>query len=81
MGGGGSCFQEEKPESVCVCVFNFWLHPVACGTLVPQPGIKPASPALEGRVLTTGLLGKSLKVVLENRKGGEEGAAEYGGER
>ena len=81
MGGGGSCFQEENPESVCVCVFNFWLHPLACGTLVPHQGSNPAPPALEGRVLTTGLLGKSLKVVLENRKGGEEGAAEYGGER
>ena len=27
--------------------------PVACGSLVPQPGTKPASPALEGRFLTT----------------------------
>ena len=26
----------------------------ACGILVPQPGTKPASPALEGRFLTTG---------------------------
>ena len=30
----------------------------ACGILVPQPGIKPRLPALEGRVLTTGLLEK-----------------------
>ena len=25
----------------------FWLHRVACGILVPWPGIKPVSPALE----------------------------------
>ena len=29
-------------------IFLFiWLCPVACGILVPQPGIKPAPPALE----------------------------------
>ena len=33
--------------------------PMACGILVPQPGIEPVSPALEGRFLTTGLTGKS----------------------
>ena len=33
--------------------------PVACGILVPQLGIEPASPALEGGFLTTGPLGKS----------------------
>ena len=27
---------------------------MACGVLVPQPGIKPVYPALEGEVLTTG---------------------------
>ena len=32
----------------------------ACGILVPQPGIKPASPALEGGFLTTGPAGKTL---------------------
>ena len=31
----------------------------ACGILAPWPGIEPAPPALEGRVLTTGLPGKS----------------------
>ena len=37
-----------------------WLScPVACGTLVPPPGIEPASPALEGGLLTTGPPGKS----------------------
>ena len=34
--------------------------PVACGILVPQPGIEPASPALEGGFFTTGPPGKSL---------------------
>ena len=28
--------------------------PVACGVLVPRPGIEPVPPALEGRFLTTG---------------------------
>ena len=32
----------------------------ARGTLVPQPGIEPESPALQGGFLTTGPLGKSL---------------------
>ena len=31
-----------------------------CGILVLQPGIEPTAPALEGKILTTGLLGKSL---------------------
>ena len=31
----------------------------ACGTLSPWPGVKPAHPALEGGVLTTGVPGKS----------------------
>ena len=33
--------------------------PKVCGISVPQPGIEPASPALEGRFLTTGPPGKS----------------------
>ena len=31
----------------------------ACGILASQPGIKPAYPALKGRILTTELPGKS----------------------
>ena len=31
---------------------------MSCGALVPQPGIEPVSLALEGKVLTTGPLGK-----------------------
>ena len=38
--------------------------PMACGILVPQPGIEPASPTLEGGFLTTGPTGKSLIVSL-----------------
>ena len=34
--------------------------PAACGILVPRPGMEPASPALEGRFLTTEPPGKSL---------------------
>ena len=33
--------------------------PAARGILVPQPGIEPESPALEGRFFTTGPPGKS----------------------
>ena len=33
--------------------------PVACGTLVSQPGIKSMSPAMQCGFLTTGPLGKS----------------------
>jgi len=33
---------------------------MACGILVPRPGVKPASPALAGRFLTPGQPGKSL---------------------
>ena len=28
--------------------------PVACGVLVPQPGLEPTSPTLDGRFFTTG---------------------------
>ena len=33
----------------------------AYGILLPQPGIEPASPALQGGFLTTGPSGKSLR--------------------
>ena len=38
-------------------------RPVACGILPPWPRIKPESPALEGKFLTTGLPEKSQKFV------------------
>ena len=34
--------------------------PVACGILVPRPGIEPASPSMEGGFFTTGPPRKSL---------------------
>ena len=41
----------------------FWiLGCKACGILVPQPGIRPTSFVLEGKVLTTGPPGKSLDI-------------------
>ena len=36
----------------------------ACGILAPQPGVEPAPPALEGKVLTTGPPGKSLSYLI-----------------
>ena len=34
--------------------FSFWLHLMACGTLVLWPGLIPTLPAAEGEVLTNG---------------------------
>ena len=52
----GSCC--IKQASLVVCGLGC---PTACGLLVPQPGIKPVFPALEGRFLTTGPPRNSLK--------------------
>ena len=41
--------------------------PVACGILVPRPGIEPVSPALEGRLPATGPPGKSRHSILDIR--------------
>ena len=35
-----------------------------CGIFIPQPGIEPASPVLDGEVLTTGPPGKPLSSFL-----------------
>ena len=41
--------------------------PAACGILIPQPGIRPLPPALQGRFLTTGPSGKSpLFLITDN---------------
>ena len=48
-----------------VCLFYilfFFLGPEACRILAPQAEIKPISPALEGKVLTTEPPGKSQEV-------------------
>ena len=39
-----------------IILLLFWIFGhKACGVLVPQPGIEPVSPAMEGRFLITGL--------------------------
>ena len=43
----------------CFCSIFWFFGPEACGILAPHPGIKPAPPALEGKVLPTGPPGKS----------------------
>ena len=63
-----------RPDSlkkIFVCVFYWTCYNIASvimfwffgeeawGILVPQPGIKPTPPALEGKVLTTGALSVS----------------------
>ena len=35
---------------------------MACGILIPQPGIEPVYPALQGGILTAGPPGKSLSL-------------------
>ena len=48
-------------ELIYNVVFIYFLAtPEASGILVPQTGIEPASPALEGEVLPTGPSGRSL---------------------
>ena len=48
---GWLCQQLVVARGLSSCGFNC---PVACGILVPQPGIECVSPALEGRFLTSG---------------------------
>ena len=55
-----SCSVRAPEPSGLVAAARRLSCPVACGILVPWPGIKPVSPALEGRFLTTGPRGKSL---------------------
>ena len=44
----------------CFCFMFLFFGCVACGISAPQSRIKPRPPVLEGKVLTTGLPGKSL---------------------
>ena len=54
-------YSERAPELMGSVVVTCGLGcPVACGILLPQPGIEPMSPALEDELLTTGLTGRSL---------------------
>ena len=51
---------EHRPSS-----YGPWADlPVACGLLVPGPGVEPLSPTLAGRLLTTGPPGKSLILLI-----------------
>ena len=43
-------------------VLDFWCK--ACGVIAPWPGIELPFPSLEGKVLTTGLPGKSLFLII-----------------
>ena len=36
---------------VCVYIYIYWLHHVACTILVPQPGSKSMPPAVEAWIL------------------------------
>ena len=47
-----------------VVVMHGFSYPKAYGILVPGPGMKPASPALEGGFLTTGPPGKPHQQLL-----------------
>ena len=57
--GFSSCGTQAPECAGSVVVACGLSCPAACGLLVPQPGIKPASPALEGGFLTTGPPGKA----------------------
>ena len=48
--------------------FFFFFCWEACGIITPRPGVKPACPALEGEVLTSGPPGKSPKQVFNRFK-------------
>ena len=50
-----------KFVTILLLFYVFWFFgPEACGILAPRPGIEPATPVLEGEVLTTGPPEKSL---------------------
>ena len=51
--------------TILLLFFMFWFFGhKACRILAPQPGFKPVSPALAGRVLTSGPPGKFLNTLL-----------------
>ena len=53
-----------KFVTILILFYVLLFGPEACGTLASQPGIEPASPALGGKVLTTGPPGKPLSVLI-----------------
>ena len=58
-----SCGTQALEREGPVVVVHGLSCPVACGILVPRPGIEPLSPSLEGGFLTSGPPGKSLLFV------------------
>ena len=52
-GSSAAAGQRALPvcQALCRVSFFFWPCRTACGILVPQPGIEPASPALEAQSL------------------------------
>ena len=52
-------FTIASSSSIFSCFVFFLGGHKACGILAPRLGIKSTPPALEGKVLTTGLPGKS----------------------
>ena len=64
-------FQVETKTSsyllVQICylliLFLFWPYHMACGVIVPHPGIEPKPSAVKAGLLTTGLPGNSLQIV------------------
>ena len=60
-----SSYGAQAPECMGSVLASSGLScPLACGILVPQPGIEPPCAALEGRFLITGSPGKSLNFLL-----------------
>ena len=51
----------------CLFFFFSWLCSVACGTLVPQPGIETVPPAMEAWSLNPGPAGKTKGCLDETR--------------
>ena len=57
-------------QSLCWISYNiasilFWFFGCVAWILAPQPGIKPARPALEGKVVSAGTPGESLEISLQ----------------
>ena len=62
-GGGIGCTGSSPQHPTSLAAVHRLGWPTAYGLLVPQPGIKPVSPALEGKFLITGPPGKSLEMI------------------
>ena len=58
----GCAGSSSRHGALLVAVHGFSC-PLACKTLIPWPRIEPVSPELEGGFLTTGLSGKSPKIL------------------